>query len=187
MNQIINKIYNENCLATTKRMPDDFVDLTVTSPPYDDLRKYNEYSFDFESVAKELLRITKPNGVITWVVSDSSIGGGETLTSFKQALFFRDIGFTINDTMIYTKPNRRPRQYSAHRYEQIFEYIFVLVKGTKSKTFNPIEEKCLNAGKTINFSSRDHDGDKINTKKTVKVKRQKEKVIYGTTLTIVLE
>lgn len=58
----INKIYNEDCLETMKSMPNDFVDLTVTSPPYDNLRDYKGYSFDFESIAKELYRVTTTGG-----------------------------------------------------------------------------------------------------------------------------
>ena len=63
----INKIYNENCLDTMAMMPDGFIDLTVTSPPYDNLRDYNCYSFDFEAVAKESYRVTKQGGVVVWV------------------------------------------------------------------------------------------------------------------------
>ena len=96
----INKCYNENCLDTMARMPDGFVDLTVTSPPYDNLRTYNGYSFDFESVAKELYRVTKQGGVVVWVVGDATTKGSETGTSFKQALYFKEIGFNLHDTMI---------------------------------------------------------------------------------------
>lgn len=99
----INKTYNENCLDTMSKMPNDFIDLTITSPPYDNLRTYNGYSFDFESVAKELYRVTKQGGVVIWVVGDSTIKGSETGTSFKQALFFKKIGFNLHDTMIYEK------------------------------------------------------------------------------------
>ena len=88
-----NKIYNENCLETMSRMPDQFIDLTVTSPPYDNLRDYNGYTFDFESIAKELFRVTKHGGVVVWVVGDATIKGSETGTSFKQALFFKECGF----------------------------------------------------------------------------------------------
>src|SRR5690554_5477886 len=101
----INKIYCENCLDTMAKMPDNFIDLTVTSPPYDNLRKYNGYSFDFENIAKELFRVTKQGGVVVWVVSDATINGSETGTSFKQALFFMQCGFNLHDTMIYAKEN----------------------------------------------------------------------------------
>ena len=113
----INKCYNENCLDTMARIPDGFVDLTVTSPPYDNLRTYNGYSFDFESVAKELYRVTKQGGVVVWVVGDATIKGSETGTSFKQALYFKEIGFNLHDTMIYRKLNPIPLTHN--RYEQV--------------------------------------------------------------------
>lgn len=87
----MNKIYNMDCLEGMKKLPNDSIDLTVTSPPYDKLRKYKGFSWDFKSVAKELYRITKPGGVVVWIVSDSTINGSETGTSFKQALFFKEI------------------------------------------------------------------------------------------------
>ena len=76
-----------------ENIPDNFVDLTVTSPPYDNLRTYNgnieQWSFEkFQAIAKELYRITKPGGVVVWVVGDATINGSETGSSFKQALFF---------------------------------------------------------------------------------------------------
>lgn len=130
----INKIYNENCIDTMDKMPDNFVDLTVTSPPYDNLRTYNGYSFDFESIAKQLFRVTKKGGIIVWIVGDATIKGSESGTSFKQALFFKEIGFNLHDTMIYQK-NALPKNHN--RYEQDFEYMFVFSKG-KPKTFKAI-------------------------------------------------
>lgn len=130
----INKNYNENCLDTMARMEDNFIDLTVTSPPYDDLRTYNGYSFNFESIAKELYRVTKKGGVVVWIVGDKTKDGCESLTSFKQALYFKEIGFSV-DTNIYQKQNYKP--VNAKRYDNVFEYIFILSKG-KPKTFNPI-------------------------------------------------
>src|SRR3990172_7596689 len=123
----INKNYNENNLETMAKMSDCFIDLTVTSPPYDGLRTYNGYSFDFESVAKELYRITKQGGVVVWVVGDATIDGSETGTSFKQALYFKEVGFNLHDTMIYQK-NVMPFPEQT-RYNQCFEYMFVLSKG----------------------------------------------------------
>lgn len=117
-----------------KMLDDESIDLTVTSPPYDNLRKYNGYSFDFEKIAKELYRVTKQGGVVVWVVGDSTVKGSETGTSFKQALFFKECGFNLHDTMIYQKSTP---PLSHNRYEQNFEYMFVLSKG-KPKTFNGI-------------------------------------------------
>jgi len=133
-----NKIYNENCLDTMKRMEDNLIDLTVTSPPYDNLRDYDGYEFDFESIVKELYRVTKDGGVVVWVVGDSTVKGSETGSSFKQALYFKEVGFNLHDTMIYQKNNfSNP---SNNRYHQIFEYMFIFSKGS-IKVFNPIKDR----------------------------------------------
>ena len=152
----INKIYNENCLDTMKKMPDNFIDLTVTSPPYDNLRKYNGYSFDFESIARELFRVTKVGGVVVWIVGDATINGSETGTSFKQALYFKEIGFNLHDTMIYQKKNILPRDPRILRYYQEFEYMFVFSR-EKPKTCNHIRVDCKHAGKKAVPYSRNND------------------------------
>jgi site-specific DNA-methyltransferase (adenine-specific) len=134
---IINKIHCCDCLEFMKQIPDKSIDLTITSPPYDNLRDYQGYSFDFEGIAKELFRITKEGGVVVWVVGDATVNGSETGTSFKQALYFKEIGFNLHDTMIW---RRRTTPQNSNRYEPAFEYMFILSKG-KIKTFNPIKEK----------------------------------------------
>lgn len=139
----LNTIYNENCLDTMARMQDGFVDLVVTSPPYDGLRDYKGYSFPFEEIAKELYRVMKDGGVVVWVVGDATVNGSESGTSFKQALYFKEIGFKLHDTMIYRKTSVT---LNHNRYEQDFEYMFVLSK-KKLKTFNPIRIPCLWYGK----------------------------------------
>ena len=128
----INKIYNENCLETMAKMPDNFIDLTVTSPPYDDLRIYNGYCFDFENVAKELFRVTKQGGVVVWNVNDATKNGSESLTSFKQVLFFNQIGFNV-ETMIWEKTGSGCLG-SNKFYGQNFEYMFILTKGIPKTT-----------------------------------------------------
>lgn len=127
---MLNEIHNEDCLETMRRMSDGFVDCVVTSPPYDDLRDYEGYSFDFESIAQELYRVIKTDGVIVWVVGDQVINGSESGTSFKQALYFKEIGFKLWDTMIYEKNSPRfAGHHKGNRYTQIFEYMFILTKG----------------------------------------------------------
>lgn len=137
----MNTVYNENCLTWMQKQLADFIDLTVTSPPYDNLRDYKGYSFPFEDIARELFRITKPGGVVVWVVGDATINGSETGTSFKQALFFKEIGFNLHDTMIYEKnTSSMPSGKKSNRYTQIFEYMFVFSKG-KPKTVNLFRDK----------------------------------------------
>lgn len=132
----LNKIYCTDNVQGMRLMDEESVDLVVTSPPYDNLRQYNGYSFDFENVARELYRTTKQGGVVVWVVGDATIDGDETGTSFRQALYFKEIGFRLFDTMIYEKP---PRGAVGNNltYWQAFEYMFVFSKG-KPNTINLI-------------------------------------------------
>lgn len=154
----VNKIYNENCLDTMKRMPDGFIDLTVTSPPYDNLRDYKGYSFDFESIAKELFRVTKVGGVVVWVVGDATVNGSETGTSFKQALYFMKVGFNLHDTMIYEKDSIAFPE--TNRYSQIFEFMFVFSNGKPSTTNIIKDRKNIWAGnKKIKGRERQQDGE----------------------------
>ena len=134
----INKIYNENCLKTMAHMQPEILDLTITSPPYDNLKDYKGYSFEFEHIVKELYRVTKKGGVIVWVVGDATTNGNETGTSFKQALFFKECGFNLHDTMIWYKPNSFNFGSNAC-YRQSFEYMFVFSKD-KIKTTNLIKD-----------------------------------------------
>lgn len=155
----INKIYNENCLDTMAMMPDGFVDLIVTSPPYDNLRDYKGYSFPFEEIAKELFRVTKTGGVVVWIVADETKKFCESLSSFKQAIFFVEhCGFNLLDTMIYHKSNYAPAYPTLRRYANTFEYMFILSKG-KPKTFNPIQqEKVPINNRKTKSSFRQKDG-----------------------------
>jgi DNA modification methylase len=128
----LNKIYNMDCVDGMKLLDNCSVDLTVTSPPYDNLRSYNGYSFDFESTAKELYRITKNGGIVVWIVNDSTKNGCETLTSFKQALFFKEIGFNV-ETMIWEKTGSGCLGSNKY-YGQNFEYMFIFSKGAPKTT-----------------------------------------------------
>lgn len=146
-----------DCLEQMKTLADNSVNAVVTSPPYDNLRKYESLSYEkFKLIAKELYRILANGGVCVWVVADATIKGSETGTSFRQALFFKEIGFNLHDTMIYAS-EKPPLTHK--RYEQKFEYMFVFSKGTP-KTFNPILEDCKLAGK-IQKSTFRHDGQTL--------------------------
>ncbi|MCD8031357.1 MAG: site-specific DNA-methyltransferase [Bacteroides sp.] len=148
MDRYINQIIEGNCVEIMKNISDEFIDLTVTSPPYDNLRNYKGYNFPFEDIAQELFRITKIGGVVVWVVADATINSSETGTSFKQALHFMEIGFNLHDTMIFRKQNPIPQIYRK-RYNNEFEYMFVFSKGVV-KTHNPIMVDCLHAGLELN-------------------------------------
>jgi DNA modification methylase len=172
MNNIeLNKIYCESNLDTMANMPDNFIDLVITSPPYDNLRDYKGYSFDFESIAKELYRVIKEGGIVVWIVGDSTIDGSESGTSFKQALYFKECGFNLHDTMIYNRVSPFP---DSTRYHQSFEYMFVLSKG-KPKTFNGLREnkskKSFTSKNTTTYRNKDGTTKKLNKKAQERLKK----------------
>jgi len=187
MNYLLNKIFNEDCLITMGNMPDNFIDLVVTSPPYDKLRSYNnslDFTFKrFKQIAKELYRVMKPGGVIVWVVNDATIKGSETGTSFKQALYFMQIGFLLNDTMIYAKKNPSPAVNNI-RYQPRFEYMFVFCKNEKPKAFNVIRVKSKNPGVNCStatyYNSNDSKHFRHGKKDTVNNTKYKTNIwLYG--------
>lgn len=171
-----NQIIEGNCVEIMKQFGAGVIDLTVTSPPYDDLRNYKGFIFPFEHIANELYRITKQGGVVVWIVNDATIEGSETCTSFKQALYFKEIGFNLHDTMIFRKTNPIPQIYRK-RYNNEFEYMFVFSKGVV-KTHNPLMVDCLHAGLELNgttyknFSKNEQIREKL-------AKPVKEKKIKG--------
>ena len=170
------KLYNaDSCDLLFTKIEKESIDLTVTSPPYDNLRTYNDSSSwnwsGFKTIADGLLRVTKPGGVIVWVVGDATINGSETGSSFKQALYFKEIGFNLHDTMIY-QTNKPPQTHN--RYEQCWEYMFIFSKG-KPKTFIPILISSRNAGKNRTATMRQDSDNLTNRSKKSLVKKVKYK------------
>jgi DNA modification methylase len=156
--EMTNQVIQGDCLEVMKTLENNSIDLTVTSPPYDNLRTYNGFTFDFEGIAKELYRVTKQGGVVVWIVGDATIKGSETGTSFKQALYFKEIGFNLHDTMIWNKGTFTAVGALVNRYAPVFEYMFVLSKGYP-KTFNPIKDRLnKSAGRTHHGTIRQSDG-----------------------------
>lgn len=177
---MVNELFNENCLDTMRRMGDNFIDLVVTSPPYDNMRQYggnktyhqrlNEtgFSFEFEEIAYELQRVLKPGGVIMWNIQDQIIKGSKTGNSMRQALYFMDIGLKFHDHLIWEKTGTPfPSPY---RYRNVWENMFIFSKG-KPKTFNPIMVKNKTGGDTrVSSRYRNHEGILQETEKVIQVK-----------------
>src|SRR5574344_769085 len=159
-----------DCLEVMKDIPDNSIDLTVTSPPYDNLRNYNGYSFNCEEIAKELYRVTKKGGIVVWVVGDKIVKGNKTLTSFKQALTFQSVGFNVHDVMIYRKKNTPFMRSNA--YTNCYEYMFVFSKGSP-KTFNPLKEPTIRNGYEMLVCNKKADG--VNKKVLGKLNKEKVK------------
>jgi DNA modification methylase len=165
-----NEIYNHDCVEFMQSMEENYVDLTVTSPPYDNLRNYKGYHFDFENIAKGLYRVTKIGGLVIWVVGDKITNGNRTLTSFKHAIYFQECGFNVHDVMIYRKKNTPFMRSNA--YTNCYEFMFVFSKG-KPNTFNPLTEKTARQG--FEMVVHNKGADAINKKVLKELKPEKTK------------
>lgn len=152
------QLYLGDCLDILKNVLDESIDLVLTSPPYDDLREYKGFAFNSKKTIGELFRVTKKGGVVVWIVSDATLDGSETGTSFRQALEFIEQGFNLHDTMIWNKGGFTAVGSLRSRYASVFEYMFVFSKG-RPKTFNPIKDR-LNktSGRVMSGTVRQKDG-----------------------------
>jgi site-specific DNA-methyltransferase (adenine-specific) len=180
------KIYHGDCLDIMQQLDKESIDLTVTSPPYDNLKTYNgslEWSEDiWKSVIRGLWRITKKGGVVVWVVGDATIKGSETGTSFKQALYFKECGFNLHDTMIWNKPN--VFNFGSNLcYKQAFEFMFIFSKG-KPKTLNLIKDiHNESKGKELKGGRKHSDGSRDNTPSFVGAEFKKRSNVWGVNVT----
>jgi len=167
------ELYNGDCIEVMEKLIKQGVkvDLTVTSPPYDDLRDYNSI-IDFNKVAEKLYKITREGGVVVWNVNDKTINGSKSLTSFRQAIMFESVGFNVNDVMIWEKTNPMP-QVKQPRYRQVFEYMFIFSKG-KPKTFNPEMVDCKTSGQEYNSTVKKITKNKKREKKSFKINKKKK-------------
>lgn len=167
----IGKIINDNCIKVMKTIPNESVDLTVTSPPYDDLRDYeNNLVWNnriFRKVARELYRVTKKGGIVVWVIGDKTHNGNKSLTSFRHALYFQELGFKVYDVIIYEKSGSAPPH--PNRYFNSFEYMFIMSKG-KPKTVNLLRDKknsCAGISTFGNITRREKDGSLVDKGKKI--------------------
>jgi DNA modification methylase len=151
----LNHVHCTDCVIGMQKLPENSIDLVVTSPPYDDLRDYKGYQFAFESIATELFRVVKKGGVVVWVVADRTKNGNRSLTSFRQALFFQSIGFNVHDVMIYEKLNTPFMRSNA--YTNCYEFMFIFTKGSPT-TFNPLKTKTVRQGKEKLVANKKTDG-----------------------------
>ena len=161
------RLITGDCLTVMRGWDEGAVDLTVTSPPYDNMRDYKGFAFEFEAIVRELYRVTKKGGVVVWVVGDR-INGGRSMTSFRQAIAFKDIGFDVHDVMIYQKRNTPFMRSNA--YTNAWEFMFVLSKG-KPATFNPLKVPTVRNGDEMLTHNKLSDG--VNKKKLGTLNKEK--------------
>jgi site-specific DNA-methyltransferase (adenine-specific) len=171
----LNTIVDGDCAKVLKNLDTNSIDMVLTSPPYDALRNYKGFQFPFNTIASELCRVIKLGGIIVWIVADATVEGSETGTSFKQALYFRELGLNLHDTMIFKKRNPIPQIYRK-RYTNEFEFMFVFSKG-QVRVHNPIMVDCLHAGLELNTTTYKNysKGEQVRLKLAKPVKDKKIK------------
>ncbi|MCQ2905454.1 site-specific DNA-methyltransferase [Helicobacter pylori] len=168
---LLNNFYVDNCVNFMQhKLQNESIDMILTSPPYDNLRNYQGYTFAFENIANEIFRVIKKGGVVVWIVGDKIKNGNKSLTSFRQALYFQQIGFNMHDVMIYAKKNTPFMRSNA--YTNAYEYMFVLSKG-KPKTFNPLKEPTARNGTEMLVTNKGADAK--NNKILKELKKEKTK------------
>ncbi len=151
----LNEVYCYDSVIGMQQISENSIDLVVTSPPYDNLRDYNGYRFEFEKIAQHLYRVIKVGGIVIWVVGDKVKNGNRSLTSFRQAIYFQEIGFNVHDIMIYEKRNTPFMRSNA--YTNCYEFMFVFSKG-RPNTFNPLKTKTVRQGKEKLVANKKTDG-----------------------------
>lgn len=168
-----NAFINNDAVKSLATYPNNAIHLTITSPPYDNLRRYKGYQLDLPALIEQLHRVTIDGGVVVWVTGDATIDGSETGSSFRVALGFMDAGFNLHDTMIFMKRNPIPQIYRK-RYNNVFEYMFVFSKGPV-RTHNAIKEDCIHAGLELSSTTYKNysKGEQKRTKFAKPVKKQK--------------
>lgn len=168
MNITKDTLHAADCVTFMKRCPDNFFDLTITSPPYDNLRDYNGYAFDVNKIAEQLFRTTKKGGVVVWVIGDKIKNGNKSLTSFKHAITFQEVGFNVHDVMIYRKKNTPFMRSNA--YTNCYEFMYIFSKG-KPNTFNALKVPTVRQGYEMMVANKKADG--VNNKVLKELKKEK--------------
>ena len=152
-----NSIVLGDCVEGMRSLPPDLVPCTVASPPYGALRHYHgNHQFDFEAAAAELWRITRPGGVVCWVVREEVVDGSESGEASEQRLFFRDLGFRLHQTIVMERYGSRAR--SPGRYGESLEYAFILAKGKPATVRLLRDRRNKTAGKLVTATHRYPDG-----------------------------
>ena len=156
-----NTIHCMDCVEGMKLLPNDSVDLVVTSPPYDTIRDYKGFSFDLHAAGQEILRVLKPGGVAAVVIQDQTKDFAKSLTSFRTIVDWCDnIGFRLFECVIYRKHGSEGAWWTK-RFRVDHEYIPLFLKGDRPQYFNkePLKIASKHGGKTMSGSgNRRTDG-----------------------------
>jgi len=125
----LNTVRTEDCLTGMRKLPDAFVDLVFTSPPYADLRDYaairpDDYVGWFLPIAYEIRRLLKRRGSFVLNLNDRCVRGARHTFVHRLVVAMVDIvRMPLIETYIWQKPNAMPGKFGA-RLKDAFEYVF---------------------------------------------------------------
>ncbi len=167
LKKYINEIQLGDNIELFKNLPDNSIDLIVTSPPYDGLRDYNGFEFNLHETGKEINRVLKEGGIAAMVIQDQTKDFGKSLTTFRTIVDWVDsFGLKLFETVIYRK-NGTEGAWWRQRFRVDHEYIPIFLKGKKPQYFDkePIKIPSKHGGKTMTGSgNRKTNGETTSTK-----------------------
>lgn len=162
----LDEIYLTDCVKGMRDIPDNSIDLVITSPPYDNLRDYNGFSFNLHDTGKEIYRVLKEGGIAVMVIQDQTKDFAKSLTSFKTIIDWCDnIGFKLFETLIYRKHGTEGAWWT-QRFRVDHEYMPIFLKGKKPQYFDkdPIKIPSKHGGKIMTGSgNRKTNGETTTT------------------------
>ena len=171
MQMIRNSIYCNDAADTMGGWPENSVDLSIFSPPYDDIRTYGQdepNKVDLHQIGLAAYRVTKPGGIVAMVIQDQTKDFAKSLTSFRTTVDWADnIGFRLFECVIYNRPGK-PGAWWNQRFRVDHEYIMIFLKGERPKYFNkePLKIPAKYAGHVWSGTQRLTNGKLIPIERT---------------------
>lgn len=125
-----------DCIEGMKLLPDNSIDLVVTSPPYDEIRDYKGFKLDLHNVGIEISRILKDGGICVMVIQDQTKDGRKSGTSFRTIVDWdTNTDLDIWECCIYQR-RATPGAWWSKRFRVDHEYIPIFIKGKRPQYFN---------------------------------------------------
>ncbi len=163
----VDNVYCGDAISLLTAVDDNSIDFVCFSPPYDKIRDYHGFNLDLSQLGKQLFRVAKDGAVCAVVMTDATISGEKSLTTFRLTLDWVDNhGWRCFEHCIYSRFGR-PGAWWNSRFRVDHEYILLFVKGQKPKYFNkePLKIKAKHAGKVWHGTTRLTDGSLIQNEK----------------------
>ena len=140
------RFINADCLEALKLLPDNSVDLIITSPPYADQRvstyggvKPEKYVEWFLPISKELLRVLKPDGTFVLNIKEKVVNGERSTYVMELIIEMKKQGWLWTEEFIWYKKNCFPGKWP-NRFRDAWER---LLQFNKSKNFNMYQEEVM--------------------------------------------